>query len=99
MPSRQVIVTYTLYPSGNLSLQHAISGIGSQLPLRNLHWKSSSRTSLRTIQELEVDLLELGEVPSTKDHVAGSLLESPLVNLCLIVCDVSLSIRASLNTF
>ncbi|KAK4686207.1 trafficking protein particle complex subunit 10, partial [Tremellales sp. Uapishka_1] len=78
MPPREVLVTYTFYPSGSHDLHHAVSGINAQLPLRNLHWKSQTRTSLRTIQELEVRLLELGDVPPNKDHVAGSVLVAPL---------------------
>ncbi|KAL7418808.1 hypothetical protein Q5752_006492 [Cryptotrichosporon argae] len=87
MPPREITVTYTLYPSGSADLLAAVAGIRGQLPLRNLHWKPQSRTSLRTIQEVDVRLLELGDVAPSKGHVAASLLEAPLVNLCLIACD------------
>ncbi|KAK0459607.1 uncharacterized protein EV420DRAFT_1747291 [Desarmillaria tabescens] len=40
-------------------IQHAFN---TQLPLRNIHWKSSSRTSLRTIQELNVTLVNLDSI-------------------------------------
>ena len=92
MPPRSVLVTYTLHPSPPPDHFHpihaALKGIRAQLPLRNLHWKSSSRTALRTIQEVEVTLLELGEVRSVSKEVGGSVLEWPLVNLCLVVCEV-----------
>ena len=97
MPPRSVLVTYTIHPSpssASLSpLLTALEGIRSQLPLRNLHWKSASRTALRTIQELDVNLVELGEVGNISKEVAGSVLELPLVNLCLVACDVSQSPR------
>nr|XP_018266801.1 uncharacterized protein I303_00779 [Kwoniella dejecticola CBS 10117]OBR88959.1 hypothetical protein I303_00779 [Kwoniella dejecticola CBS 10117] len=96
---RPVTITYTLHPSytspsssnqTNQILNLAIQGIKQHLPLRNLHWKSSTRTSLRTIQEVDVELLELGEISSTKHNQfgsEGSVLDNPLVNLCLIVCE------------
>lgn len=101
MPSREVLVTYTLYPSGNSDLRTAVSGVTGQFPLRNLHWKSSSRAALRTIQEADVRLIELGDVSPPKDHVAGSVLESPLVNICFVSCDVCLcqQQRATLTIF
>lgn len=89
MPSREVLVTYTLYPSGNGDLHTALAGLEAQFPLRNLHWKSSTRTALRTIQEADVTLLDLGDLPPPKDQVAGSVLDVPLVNICLVSCDVS----------
>lgn len=82
-------MTYTLYPTGNGDLRTALSGIRGQSPLRNLHWKPTSRTSLRTIQEVEIKLLELSEQPPPSDKASGSVLEQPLVNLCLVACDVS----------
>ncbi|TXT05006.1 hypothetical protein VHUM_03826 [Vanrija humicola] len=87
MPPREVLVTYTLYPSGNGDLHRAVEGVIAQFPLRNLHWKSSSRTSLRTIQEVDVNLVDLGEVPPPKESVSGSVLETPLVNICFVACD------------
>ncbi len=94
MPPRSVLVTYTLHPSPTPGpvqpIQAALNGIRAQFPLRNLHWKSSSRTALRTIQEVDVTLLELGEVGSVSKEVSGSILEWPLVNLCLVVCEVCL---------
>jgi hypothetical protein len=89
MPPREVLVTYTLYPSGNGDLRTALAGVTDQFPLRNLHWKSSTRTALRTIQEADVHLVELGDVPPPMDPVAGSVLELPLVNICFVACDVS----------
>lgn len=86
-------ITYTLHPtpspasSSSSVLHNAVAGIKAHLPLRNLHWKSSSRTSLRTIQEVDIDLVDLGEVTSLRDKNV-SVLDSPLVNMCLVVCEV-----------
>lgn len=93
MPPQSILVTYTLHPSpspGSVHpIQAALNGIRAQFPLRNLHWKSSSRTALRTIQEVDVTLIELGEVGNASREVGGSVLEWPLVNLCLVACEVS----------
>lgn len=86
-------ITYTLHPTPSHSsssssvLHNAVAGIQAHLPLRNLHWKSSSRTSLRTIQEIDIDLVDLGEATSLRDKNT-SVLDSPLVNMCLVVCEV-----------
>ncbi|KIR55035.1 hypothetical protein I315_02272 [Cryptococcus gattii Ru294] len=85
-------ITYTLHPtpshasSSSSVLHNAVAGIKAHLPLRNLHWKSSSRTSLRTIQEIDIDLVDLGEATSLRDKNT-SVLDSPLVNMCLVVCE------------
>lgn len=87
-----ITITYTLHPSQPLppALTQALASIRTHLPLRNLHWKPSSRTSIRTIQEVDVNLIELGDVgPSTAGRLGGSVMETPLVNLCLVVCEVS----------
>ena len=89
MPSRSVVVTYTFHPPTSSTLTSAIRGIKEQLPLRNLHWKPSTRTALRTIQELDVKLVELGDAGTLGREPNGSVLESPLVHLCLVTCEVS----------
>lgn len=86
-------ITYTLHPtpshasSSSSVLHNAVAGIKAHLPLRNLHWKSSSRTSLRTIQEIDIDIVDLGEATSLRDKNT-SVLDLPLVNMCLVVCEV-----------
>lgn len=98
MPPRSVTVTYTLHPapppnasasSSSSPLLAALEGIRAQTPLTNLHWKPTSRTALRTIQTADVDLVELGEAGTAGKEVAGSVLEWPLTNLCLVMCEVS----------
>ncbi|KAK1926038.1 trafficking protein particle complex subunit 10 [Papiliotrema laurentii] len=96
MPPRSVTVTYTLHPapppnasasSSSSPLLAALEGIRAQTPLTNLHWKPTSRTALRTIQTADVDLVELGEAGTAGKEVAGSVLEWPLTNLCLVMCE------------
>jgi hypothetical protein len=89
---RPILLTYTVHPTQGPQREYltdALTGMSAQLPLRNLHWKSPTRTALRTIQEVDVRLVELGEVGPPRE-VGGSVLEGALVNLCLIACDVSL---------
>jgi len=83
-----VTITYTSNPAPSKLINQAIKSLKDQLPLRNLHWKPTTRTSLRTIQELNVELVELGDVPTSGRSALGSVLEQPLVNLCMVVCEV-----------
>jgi len=83
-----VTITYTSNPAPSKLMNQAIKSLKDQLPLRNLHWKPTTRTSLRTIQELNVELVELGDVPTGGRSALGSVLEQPLVNLCMVVCEV-----------
>lgn len=88
-----ITLTYTSHPAPSQHINAAVSGLRAQLPLRNLHWKPSTRTSLRTIQEVDVELVELGDVPTGARSGLGSVIEQPLVNLCLVVCEVSTVVR------
>lgn len=88
---RPITLTYTLHPAHGPQrayLLDALTGIQAQLPLRNLHWKSPTRTSIRTIQEVDVQLVELGEMGPQRE-VGASVMDGALVNLCLVACDVS----------
>lgn len=80
-------ITYTSHPAPSNPINQAIKSLRDQLPLRNLHWKPTTRTSLRTIQELDVELVELGDVPTGARSGLGSVLEQPMVNLCMVVCE------------
>jgi hypothetical protein len=96
---RPITVTYTLHPTTGPQREHlldALTGIQAQLPLRNLHWKSSTRTALRTIQEVNVRLTDLGELGSQRE-VGGSVMDGALVNICLVACDVSISLLLKLG--
>ncbi|KAJ8078691.1 hypothetical protein PM082_012974 [Marasmius tenuissimus] len=64
------------------------SGLRSHLPLRNIHWKSPSRTSIRTIQELDVSLVQLDSVRDEHtSQVPMTLLEKPFLNIYIVSCE------------
>jgi len=61
----------------------------AHLPLRNLHWKSSSRP-LRSIQSLQVEMRQYQPSIEEQQHqMPISLLEKPYLNMMLVKCDVS----------
>ncbi|KAF9264760.1 hypothetical protein L218DRAFT_979450 [Marasmius fiardii PR-910] len=60
----------------------------SHLPLRNLHWKSPSRSSIVTIQELDVSLVNLENVRDEHtSQVPMTFLEKPLMNIYIVSCE------------
>ena len=65
------------------------SALRSQLPLRNIHWKSASRPSIRTIQELDVALVPLDSIRGENtSQIPVTLLEKPLLNIYFVTCEV-----------
>jgi hypothetical protein len=94
MTGQRVIATYSapvIFQSTDL-WEHVRSAIVAQLPLRNLHWKPASRSSIRTVQELSIDLVPY-ETTGRTDHasqVPGSVLEKPLLNIYIVACEVRL---------
>jgi hypothetical protein len=92
MSAHRVVVTYSA-PQSFLSsdqwkqLRDALS---AQLPLRNIHWKPQTLPSIRTIQELEVQLVPLNTVrDENASQVPYSLLERPLLNIYVVTCEDS----------
>jgi hypothetical protein len=98
MAVQRVTVTYAASP--NLQSQTDLwdqlrSAIAAQLPLRNLHWKSASRSSIRTVQELPINLVSFDSVPGEHtSQIPGSWLERPLLNFYVLTCDVRSKPRA-----
>jgi len=91
MTSKHAIVTYATHLSVSTSgqLEFIKKGIESQLPLRNLHWKSQSRGVLRTIQELDACLVPVESVrDELSTQIPVSLLERPLLNIYVVGCEV-----------
>ncbi|KAF8275107.1 trafficking protein particle complex subunit 10 [Lactarius quietus] len=92
MSAQRVVVTYSA-PQPFLSSdqwKQICSALLEQLPLRNIHWKSQTRPSIRTIQELEVQLVPLDTVRDEHtSQVPYSLLERPLVNIYIVACEDS----------
>ncbi|KAI0273565.1 trafficking protein particle complex subunit 10 [Gloeopeniophorella convolvens] len=90
MSTQRVIVTYSA-PQSFLSSdqwKQIHSALLSQLPLRNIHWKPQTRPSIRTIQELEVQLIALDGVRDEHaSQVPSTLLERPLLNMYIVTCE------------
>ncbi|KAG7092380.1 hypothetical protein E1B28_008737 [Marasmius oreades] len=87
---RSITISYTapqpFLSSSTWSQIH--STLLSHLPLRNLHWKSPSRSSIVTIQELDVSLVHLDTVRDEHtSQVPMTLLEKPLLNIYIVSCD------------
>ncbi|KAF8136643.1 trafficking protein particle complex subunit 10 [Boletus edulis] len=82
-----------------MSSQHqVIAALRSQLPLRSIHWRSASRPSIRTIQELEVTLVALDSLrDELTSQVPLTLLEKPLLNLLVVTCEDNEVYRATVK--
>ncbi|KAH7889469.1 trafficking protein particle complex subunit 10 [Phlebopus sp. FC_14] len=89
MPNQHAIVTFAVSPSQSSdSWKQVLAALRSQLPLRNIHWKSASRPSIKTIQELEISLLSLDSLRDEHaSQVPVTLLEKPLLNLYVVACE------------
>ncbi|KAI0665103.1 trafficking protein particle complex subunit 10 [Cubamyces menziesii] len=97
--SQRVVVTYAA-PLVFLSTDHwkqIHASLVSQLPLRNLHWKSSSRPTIRTIQELDIRFVPLETLreDQTASQIPQSVLEKPLLNIYVFICEDSESYKAT----
>ncbi|KAI0327179.1 hypothetical protein GY45DRAFT_1328000 [Cubamyces sp. BRFM 1775] len=97
--SQRVVVTYAA-PLVFLSTDHwkqIHASLVSQLPLRNLHWKSSSRPTIRTIQELDFKFVPLETLreDQTASQIPQSVLEKPLLNIYVFICEDSESYKAT----
>ncbi|KAG6898254.1 hypothetical protein C0992_002268, partial [Termitomyces sp. T32_za158] len=86
--SQRVLVSLAAAPSTESSAKwkQVQSALRAQLPLRNIHWKSASHTSIRTIQELEVELVPLDAPREEHTQIPVTLLEKPLLNIYIVVC-------------
>ncbi|TBU35808.1 trafficking protein particle complex subunit 10 [Dichomitus squalens] len=93
MSAQRVTITYS-GPIVFLSTDHwkqIQNSLVSQLPLRNLHWKSTSRNALRSIQELDVKLVpfEMLREDQAASQIPQSVLEKPLLHLYIFTCEDS----------
>ncbi|KAI0724064.1 trafficking protein particle complex subunit 10 [Cerioporus squamosus] len=97
MSAQRVTITYS-GPIIFLSTDHwkqIYASLASQLPLRNLHWKSTSRNALRSIQELDVKLVALETLREDQaaSQVPQTVLDKPLLNLYVFICEDSEAYR------
>ncbi|KAF9009438.1 trafficking protein particle complex subunit 10 [Cyathus striatus] len=89
---QRVLVSYTAPPQfiASPNWTRVFNSLLSQFPLRSIHWKSSSttRTSVRTIQELNVTLVSLDTLrDDVTSQVPVTLLEKPLLNIYVVYCE------------
>ncbi|KAG6918038.1 hypothetical protein DXG01_016893 [Tephrocybe rancida] len=86
--SQRVLVSFSAAPTtvSSTKWQQVQTALRAQLPLRNIHWKPSSHTSIRTIQELEVDLVPLDTPRDEHTQIPVTILEKPLLNIYVVVC-------------
>jgi hypothetical protein len=102
MSAQRVVVTYSAPQSFTSSDQwiQLHDALSAQLPLRNIHWKPQTRPSIRTVQELDVQLVSLSTVrDESTSQVPYSLLEKPLLNIYVVTCEVSLHLILSSEGF
>lgn len=100
MSKQNVLVTYAAPQSFQLSdnWKQVQSALRSQLPLRNIHWKSAARPSIRTIQELDTDLVPLDTIRGeSASQIPVTLLEKPLLNIYIVTCEVGVVPSAIAN--
>ncbi|KAJ7285957.1 trafficking protein particle complex subunit 10 [Mycena rebaudengoi] len=88
-PPQRVLVSYSgaqaFLSSGSWDEVH--TALLAQLPLRNIHWKSASR-SIRTIQELDVSLVPLESLRDEHtSQIPATLLEKPFLNIYIVTCE------------
>ncbi|KAI0797709.1 trafficking protein particle complex subunit 10 [Abortiporus biennis] len=90
MSRQKVTITYNAPPSF-ISSEHwrqVYAAFLSQLPLRNLHWKPASRPTLRTIQELDINLVYAETLRDEHtSQIPQTVLEKPLLSAYFVVCD------------
>ncbi|KAG6865627.1 hypothetical protein C0991_000914 [Blastosporella zonata] len=88
--SQHVLVSFSAAPSvvSTPKWQHLQAALRAQLPLRNIHWRPASNTAIRTIQELEVDLVPLDTPRDEHTQIPVTLLEKPLLNIYVVNTDL-----------
>ena len=64
------------------------TAISAQFPLREVVWNPSSRPAVRTIAELDVELVGMDTIREEQSQVPRSLLEKPFLHLYIVSCEV-----------
>ncbi|KAF5358539.1 hypothetical protein D9756_001945 [Leucocoprinus leucothites] len=90
MTANRPIVSYTTAPSFLLTgaWKQIQAALQAQFPLRNIHWKPPSGSSLLTIQELEVDFVPFETVRDEHaSQIPMTLLDRPLLHIYVVTCE------------
>ena len=97
-PRQPVLVTYSSTPQLQRHVPFILNSLNTQLPLRNLHWKTTTRPTIRTIQECDLRFVNLIDAQSRGDvnwiapeevEFGNLFSQCPLIHICLIECEVS----------
>lgn len=97
--SRRVVVSLEFLP-GNTSVQTPITNeFSSHLPLTDLQWKSSSRSTTRTIETLSLDFRPFKDAvkEAAPQQIPINLLERPYLHLLFVVSDDNEAYRTTLR--
>jgi hypothetical protein len=97
--TRRVIVSLEFLP-GNTSVQTPITNeFSSHLPLTDLQWKSSSRSTTRTIETLSLDFQPFSEAvrDAPPQQIPINLLERPYLHLLFIASDDNEAYRITIR--
>ncbi|KAF8638821.1 hypothetical protein AX17_001879 [Amanita inopinata Kibby_2008] len=88
--NQPVLVTYSA-PQAFLasgSWKQIQASLLAQLPLRNIHWRSSIHSVLRTIHELNFSLVQFESVRDEfVSQIPVTVLERPLLNIYIVTCE------------
>ncbi|OCH95045.1 hypothetical protein OBBRIDRAFT_788779 [Obba rivulosa] len=100
MSAQRPIVSYAATPlflsTDQWKQVHA--ALQSQLPLRNLHWKSPSRAAIRTIQVLQISLAALDSLRDEHtSQVPQTLLDKPLLHVYFVTCEDNETYKATVK--
>ncbi|GAA5847602.1 hypothetical protein JCM3766R1_000806 [Sporobolomyces carnicolor] len=95
----RVAVAYEALPAAT-DYEAVRHDVERQLPLRNLHWvrRNAANRSIRTVNDLAVDIRSSREFPAPTSQGGASLLERPYLNLLFVVCDDNEAYRATIRT-
>lgn len=92
LATKQVLVSYSAQQPflSSPNWKHLHNALLVQLPLHNIHWKSASRTSIRTIQELDITLVQLDKLRDEHtSQIPVTLLDKPLLHIYIVTCEAS----------
>lgn len=97
--SRRVIVSLEFLPTSTPVQTPITNEFSSHLPLTDLQWKSSSRSTTRTIETLSLDFRSFRETArdAPQQQIPTNLLERPYLHLLFIASDDNEAYRITLR--